>query len=164
MNITDRKKMADLMSQFKKFNGNNFKVLSVDIKNDLELEFLEGYELQDEKGDHYCPMIVSDPWDKDGGLMFLDRIHEIQVLTIEYILISKENNKKYHVYSGCSIKTYPGEKGTCFLNFRDKTGEHIKGIPIDEILTVDYNEEQKSIVVTFNTKKPAFRYSWLETK
>ena len=163
MNISDRIKMQDILSQFSKFNGNEFKILSVDVKKDPIISFLEGYEMVDSQNNHFTPMVISDEQDEKGNLSYLDRIHEILVLGLDYIIIEKDK-KKYHVYSGCSIKTYPGEVGTCFLNFRDNSGAHIKGIPINEILTIDYNDEQKSIVVTFRNKKPAFRYSWLSTE
>lgn len=163
MNIADRKNLHDIMMQFSKFNGNEFRVISVDVKNDPVISFLEGYEFEDQNKNHFTPVVIQDEIDNNGALKFLDRIHELQVLDLGYILIEKDK-KKYHVYAGCSIKTYPGENGTCFLNFRDNKGAHIKGIPVHEVLTVDYNEDNKSIVVTFKNGKPAFKYSWMNTE
>ena len=163
MNKSDRIKLHDIMQQFKEFNGNQFKVLAIDTKMDLTISLLEGYEFEDQQNTRFTPVVIEDDFDKNGNLCYLDKIHEILVLGLEYKLLKTEK-RTYHVYAGCSIKTYPGENGTCFLNFRDNEGVHVKGIPLNEILTVDYNDEQKSIVVTFMNKKPAFRYSWLKTE
>lgn len=163
MNIQDRKKMHEVMQMFYKFNKNEFKVLSVDIKEDVTLSFLEDFEMYDHQGNKFTPCCIFDEYDGDGGLRYLDKIHELLVLNLGYILIEKDK-KKWHSYAGCTIKTYPGEKGTCFLNINDNQGSHVKGFPINEILTVDFNEEHKSIVITFVNKKPAFRYSWLNTE
>ena len=159
MTIYDRKQLQEIMMQFSKFNGNEFKVLSVDVKHDFVISFVDGYEIEDQNKNLFKSVVIKDELDDEGSLMYLDKIHEIQVLNLGYILIEKKK-KKYHTYAGCSIKTYPGNRGVSFLNIIDMKGTFIEGFPLNEVLTVDYNEDNKSIVITFRTGKPAFKYYW----
>ena len=162
MNYSDRKKMHEVLLQLKNSNGNKYRILSVDIKNDLTLSFLEDSQCIDANNCFY-PMVISDESDPDGNLMFLDRIHELLVLDLGYKLIETEK-KKWHSYAGCTIKTYPGEKGTCFLNINDNQGNHVQGFPINEINTIDYNDKQKMLVISFIQPKPVFRFSWVDNE